>query len=98
MTAQILAAELGTLIQDSKRKNTELRTAAEQSLQDLKSLPNTSESQLSAGELIPYQQSESELTLGKTSHDARTSYHHSLLLAILTMPNSRPPGYLASRG
>ncbi|KAH7080314.1 hypothetical protein BKA63DRAFT_531267 [Paraphoma chrysanthemicola] len=48
MTAQILAAELGTLIQDSKRKNNELRTAAEKSLQDLKSLPNTSESQLSA--------------------------------------------------
>jgi hypothetical protein len=49
MTAQILAAELGNLIQDSKRKNTELRNAAEKSLQDLKSLPNTSEAQLSAG-------------------------------------------------
>lgn len=49
MTAQILAAELGNLIQDSKRKNTELRTAAEKSLQDLKSLPHTSEAQLSAG-------------------------------------------------
>ena len=52
MTAQILAAELGNLIQDSKRKNTELRTAAEKTLQDLKSLPNTSEAQLSAGETI----------------------------------------------
>ncbi|KAH8727497.1 hypothetical protein GQ44DRAFT_610978 [Phaeosphaeriaceae sp. PMI808] len=49
MTAQILAAELGNLIQDSKRKNTELRNAAEKSLQDLKSLPHTSETQLSAG-------------------------------------------------
>ncbi|KAF2735242.1 hypothetical protein EJ04DRAFT_465256 [Polyplosphaeria fusca] len=48
MTAQILAAELGTLIQDSKRKNTELRGAAEKSLQDLKALPVTSEAQLSA--------------------------------------------------
>jgi hypothetical protein len=48
MTAQILAAELGNLIQDSKRKNTELRTAAEKALQDLKSLPNTSEAQLAA--------------------------------------------------
>ncbi|KAF1911867.1 hypothetical protein BDU57DRAFT_90196 [Ampelomyces quisqualis] len=48
MTAQILATELGNLIQDSKRKNTELRNAAEKSLQDLKSLPNTSEAQLSA--------------------------------------------------
>ena len=52
MTASILAAELGNLIQDSKRKNTELRTAAEKSLQDLKSLPQTSEAQLSAGQQI----------------------------------------------
>lgn len=51
MTAQILAAELGNLIQDSKRKNTELRNAAEIALKDLKLLPNTSEAQLSAGEL-----------------------------------------------
>ncbi|KAF1837185.1 hypothetical protein BDW02DRAFT_544335 [Decorospora gaudefroyi] len=49
MTAQILAAELGNLIQDAKRKNTELRNAAETALKDLKSLPNTSEAQLSAG-------------------------------------------------
>ncbi|KAF2108538.1 hypothetical protein BDV96DRAFT_556208 [Lophiotrema nucula] len=48
MTAQILASELGNLIQDSKRKNTELRNAAEKSLQDLKALPNTSEAQLTA--------------------------------------------------
>ncbi|ORX95407.1 hypothetical protein BCR34DRAFT_195837 [Clohesyomyces aquaticus] len=48
MTAQILASELGNLIQDSKRKNTELRTAAEKSLQDLKALPVTSEAQLTA--------------------------------------------------
>jgi len=49
MTAQILAAELGTLIQDSKRKNTELRNAADKALQELKSLSVTSEAQLSAG-------------------------------------------------
>ncbi|KAL5391579.1 hypothetical protein PMIN06_003166 [Paraphaeosphaeria minitans] len=48
MTAQILAAELGNLIQDSKRKNTELKNAAEKALQDLKSLSVTSEAQLSA--------------------------------------------------
>jgi hypothetical protein len=51
MTAQILAAELGNLIQDAKRKNTELRNAAEAALKDLKSLSNTSEAQLSAGEV-----------------------------------------------
>lgn len=49
MTAQILAAELGNLITDSKRKNSELRNASDKSLQDLKSLPNTSETQLAAG-------------------------------------------------
>jgi hypothetical protein len=49
MTAQILAAELGNLIQDSKRKNTELKNAADKSLQELKALSVTSEAQLSAG-------------------------------------------------
>lgn len=49
MTAQLLASELGNLIQDSKRKNTELRSAAEKTLQDLKALPLTSEAQLAAG-------------------------------------------------
>ena len=52
MTAQILAAELGNLIQDSKRKNTELKNAAEKALQDLKSLSVTSEAQLAAGEYL----------------------------------------------
>lgn len=68
MTAQVLSAELTNLIQESKRKNSELRNvgfqrvespspstlistlkAAEKSLQDLKSLPSTSEEQLAAG-------------------------------------------------
>ena len=49
MTAQILGSELGNLIQDSKRKNAELRNAAEKALHDLKALPVTSEAQLAAG-------------------------------------------------
>lgn len=66
MTAQVLASELSSLVQESKRKNPEIRTvrlennmfqvfpadgsqAAEKSLNDLKSLPQTSEAQLSAG-------------------------------------------------
>lgn len=49
MTAQILGSELSNLIQDSKRKNSELRNAAEKALQDLKALPVTSEAQLTAG-------------------------------------------------
>jgi hypothetical protein len=75
MTAQLLAAELGNLIQESKRKNTELRTAAEKSLQDLKSLPHTSEAQLSAGKQTPYRHMTSACpaNLDKTSHDARIS-------------------------
>ncbi|KAF2668027.1 endosomal peripheral membrane protein-like protein [Microthyrium microscopicum] len=48
MTSQILASELTTLIQDSKRKNQDLRNAAETSLQELKVLPNTSEQQIAA--------------------------------------------------
>ncbi|KAF2748140.1 hypothetical protein M011DRAFT_401549 [Sporormia fimetaria CBS 119925] len=48
MTAQILATELANLVQDSKRKNTDLRNAADKSLQELKALPVTSEAQLAA--------------------------------------------------
>ena len=49
MTATLLANELTTLISESKRKNTDLRNAAEKSLQELKALPQTSEQQLAAG-------------------------------------------------
>ncbi|KAL8653985.1 MAG: hypothetical protein Q9226_003617 [Calogaya cf. arnoldii] len=48
MTSQLLSSELSALIQDSKKKNTDLRNAAEKSLSDLKALPNTSEAQLAA--------------------------------------------------
>lgn len=49
MSATLLALELGNLASEAKRKNAELRTAAEKSLQDLKSLSATSEQQLAAG-------------------------------------------------
>ncbi|KAI9764256.1 MAG: hypothetical protein M1835_007604 [Candelina submexicana] len=48
MTTQILTTELSNLIQDSKRKNSELKNASESSLNDLKSLPSTSEAQVAA--------------------------------------------------
>ncbi|KAG9650560.1 hypothetical protein KCV04_g1300, partial [Aureobasidium melanogenum] len=48
MSGQALQAELTSLAQEAKRKNPEIRTAAEKSLQDLKSLPSTSEQQLAA--------------------------------------------------
>ncbi|RMY59756.1 hypothetical protein D0865_01910 [Hortaea werneckii] len=48
MTATLLSNELSTLISDSKRKNPDLRNAAERSLQELRSLPATSEQQIAA--------------------------------------------------
>jgi len=77
MTAQILAAELGNLIQDSKRKNPELRTAAETALKDLKSLSNTSEAQLSAGEIASCLSVRRMLTVSKIYPDALFSSHLS---------------------
>jgi hypothetical protein len=90
MTAQILASELGNLIQDSKRKNTELRTAAEKALQDLKSLPVTSETQLTAG---TWWQSciRCMILIGhKTSRADHILYLLFSSLAVLAMPNLRP--------
>ena len=49
MTATFLSSELTNLVSESKRKNGELRNAAEKSLQELKSLPTTSEQQVVAG-------------------------------------------------
>lgn len=48
MSATLLANELSTLISEAKRKQSELRHAAEKSLQELKSLSVTSEKQLAA--------------------------------------------------
>ncbi|KAF1817218.1 hypothetical protein P152DRAFT_426890 [Eremomyces bilateralis CBS 781.70] len=45
MTSQVLIQELSTIIQESKRKNSELKSAAEKALNDIKSLPSTSEAQ-----------------------------------------------------
>ncbi|PTB76654.1 hypothetical protein M440DRAFT_1375853 [Trichoderma longibrachiatum ATCC 18648] len=43
MTTQLLATELANLIQESKRKHSDLRQAAEKSLEELKSLGNVPE-------------------------------------------------------
>ncbi|POS84644.1 hypothetical protein EPUL_003054 [Erysiphe pulchra] len=48
MTAQILISELGNLVQESKRKHSDLRTAAEKSLVEVKSLRQASEAQVAA--------------------------------------------------
>lgn len=52
MSATFIANELTSLVSDSKRKNNELRTAAEKSLQEIQGLHVTSEQQLSAGKEI----------------------------------------------
>ncbi|KAJ5632620.1 hypothetical protein N7490_008959 [Penicillium lividum] len=48
MSSQFLQTELANLIQESRRKNSDLRNAAEQSLNELKALPSTSEAQIAA--------------------------------------------------
>jgi hypothetical protein len=48
MTAQILIADLTSLIQESKRKNADIKHAAEISLQDVKNIQVTSEKQVAA--------------------------------------------------
>ena len=50
MSATFLINELTNLTSEAKRKHTDLRNAAEKSLQELKALPVTSEQQLAAGE------------------------------------------------
>jgi hypothetical protein len=96
MTAQILAAELGNLIQDSKRKNTELRTASEKALQDLKSLPVTSEAQLAAGRSFYYVAWHTKLTMKETFPEDRTSSLLFSLPAVLTTPSMHPLEFLVS--
>ncbi|EXJ82137.1 hypothetical protein A1O1_08206 [Capronia coronata CBS 617.96] len=51
MTQAFLQSELTSLISDSKRRHNDVRTAAEQSLADLKAITVTSEAQL-AGDLL----------------------------------------------
>ncbi|KAJ5899141.1 hypothetical protein N7495_003885 [Penicillium taxi] len=48
MSSQFLQTELANLIQECRRKNADLRNAAEQSLNELKALPSTSEIQIAA--------------------------------------------------
>lgn len=48
MTSTLLATELSNLSSEAKRKNTDLRNAANEALQELKSLTVTSEQQLAA--------------------------------------------------
>lgn len=51
MTSILLANELSNLSSEAKRKNAELRSAADKSLQELKGIQVTSEQQLAAGRI-----------------------------------------------
>ncbi|KAJ5374906.1 hypothetical protein N7517_006912 [Penicillium concentricum] len=48
MSSQFLQTEIANLIHECRRKNSDLRNAAEQSLNELKALPSTSEAQIAA--------------------------------------------------
>ncbi|KAF2862724.1 hypothetical protein K470DRAFT_242662 [Piedraia hortae CBS 480.64] len=48
MSSALLTNELNTLVSESKRRNPELKSAAERSLQELTCLPSTSEQQVAA--------------------------------------------------
>ncbi len=54
MTSTLLLNELTNLSSEAKRKNNDIRNAAEKSIQELKGLPATSEQQLAAGMLAYY--------------------------------------------
>ena len=48
MTSHILSSELNVIIQESRKKHADLKSATEQALRELKALPATSDSQLAA--------------------------------------------------
>ncbi|KAF2088976.1 hypothetical protein K490DRAFT_64192 [Saccharata proteae CBS 121410] len=92
MTAQILNSELANLIQDSKRKNPELRNAADRSLQELKALPATSEAQLAAGLDIQLKTLQALPSLLQNySEDIRGELLSSLLQVCSSLQNAKNP-------
>lgn len=55
MTSTVLTNELTNLSSEAKRKNTDLRNAADKSLLELKGIQVTSEQQLAAGMVVLYE-------------------------------------------
>ncbi|KAJ9651869.1 Endocytosis and vacuole integrity protein [Neophaeococcomyces mojaviensis] len=99
MTAAFLQSELVSLISDSKRKNNDVRTAAERSLTDLKAISVTSETQL-AGDLIRKSHFIDPFLLACKSQNVKlaSSGAASLqrLVASTAIPRSRLPDILQS--
>lgn len=97
MTHAFLQSELTNLISDSKRKSNEVRTAAEQSLADLKAIPFTSETQL-AGDLLRRVQFLDPFVLACKTKNAKLATTGTVCLQRLTasraVPRSRLPDVL----
>lgn len=83
MTHAFLQAELASLISDSKRRFNEVRTAAEQSLADLKTIAVTSETQL-AGDLLRRPQFVDPFILACKSKNAKLAGTGTVCLQRLT--------------
>jgi hypothetical protein len=83
MTHAFLQSELTSLISDSKRKYNDVRTAAEQSLADLKAISVTSETQL-AGDLLRRPQFIDPFVLACKSKNAKLATSGTICLQRLT--------------
>ncbi|KAF2151234.1 hypothetical protein K461DRAFT_269503 [Myriangium duriaei CBS 260.36] len=92
MSSQILAGELATISQEAKRKFPEIRTAADKSIQELKSLPTTSEQQVAA-DLSRRPQFIDPFIQGASSKNARIANSSVIclqrLVVIKGLPRSR---------
>ncbi|KAJ9632832.1 Endocytosis and vacuole integrity protein [Knufia peltigerae] len=97
MTHAFLQSELTNLISDSKRKSNDVRTAAEQSLADLKAISFTSETQL-AGDLLRRAQFIDPFVLACKTKNSKLATTGTVCLQRLTasraVPRSRLPDVL----
>ncbi|OAP54245.1 hypothetical protein AYL99_11346 [Fonsecaea erecta] len=89
MTHAFLQSELASLISDSKRRHNDVRTAAEQSLADLKSISVTSETQL-AGDLYRRPQFIEPFVLACRSKNTKLATTGTACIQRLTASNAIP--------
>ncbi|PSK40321.1 hypothetical protein B9Z65_24 [Elsinoe australis] len=93
MSGQILAIELTAISQEAKRKHADIRTAADKSLQVLKSLPSTSEQQLAA-DLSRKASFIDPFVQGAVSRNARLANSSIVCLQRLIVIKGLPPSRL----
>lgn len=98
MTAAFLQSELTNLIQEAKKKNNDVRDAAERSLRELKSVTVTSEAQL-AGDLIRKPTFVDSFILACRSQNVRLTSSGAAglqrLVASAAVPRTRLPDLLS---